>query len=189
MPPDPMTTPGRSASWSGLRPASYRSSRAARCAPARREPNLSWCQRRNPSSQRRYLIAAKAISIPWSATAIPGPPKVWYWCGRLSASQLAAYTDLNIRSRFSPPAESLANHRFLSGDRPIQSPAVRRSPVLRCEISHTVPLRFPATCGPASFGLVQRSSLTDGACPRHLSNTSDPAAEILAHHVQAGGLL
>ena len=94
----------------------------------------------------------------------------------------------------SAPAESRANHRFLSGDRPIQSPAVRRSPELRCEISHTAPLRFLATCDPASFegvtsvGLVQRSSLTDGACPRHLSNTSDPAAEILAHHVQAGGL-
>src|SRR5262249_51746465 len=69
----------------GLRPASYRSSLAARCAPARREPNLSWCQRRNLSSQRRYLIAAKAISILWSATAMPGPPKVWYWCGGLSA--------------------------------------------------------------------------------------------------------
>src|SRR5215472_11378529 len=69
MPPDPMTTPGRSASWSGLRPASYRSSRAARCAPARREPNLSWCQRRNPSSQRRYLIALKAISTRSSQAA------------------------------------------------------------------------------------------------------------------------
>src|SRR5215472_11757104 len=63
------STPGRSASWSGLRPASYRSSRAARCAPARREPNLSWCQRRNPSSQRRYLIALKAISTRSSQAA------------------------------------------------------------------------------------------------------------------------
>src|SRR5215472_8226945 len=42
MQPDPMTTPGRTASWSGLRPASYRSSLAARCAPreARAEPQL-----------------------------------------------------------------------------------------------------------------------------------------------------
>ena len=39
--PGPMTTPGRLASWSGLLPASYRSSPAARCTPARREPSLS----------------------------------------------------------------------------------------------------------------------------------------------------
>src|SRR5262249_50958102 len=59
--PDPMTTLGRSVSWSGLRPASYRSSLAARCAHARREPNLGWRQHRNPLSQQGYLIAAKGI--------------------------------------------------------------------------------------------------------------------------------
>src|ERR1700757_4330525 len=53
MSPGPMTTLGRLASWSGLLPASYRSSLAARCAPARREANLSWCRLRNPPSRSR----------------------------------------------------------------------------------------------------------------------------------------
>src|ERR1041384_1632466 len=44
MSPGPMTMPGRLASWSGLLPASYRSWPAARCAPAKREPNPSWCR-------------------------------------------------------------------------------------------------------------------------------------------------
>src|SRR3954452_13359916 len=64
----PMTMPGKLESWSGLLPASYRSSLAARCAPTRREPNLSWCRLRNPPSRSREGVVddrwKRGLSIP-----------------------------------------------------------------------------------------------------------------------------
>src|SRR6516162_7007756 len=70
MSPGPMTTLGRLASWSGLLPASYRSSLAAPCTPARRRPNLSWCRRRN--DPRAYGLRSRANLRSRSRSAVVG---------------------------------------------------------------------------------------------------------------------
>src|SRR5205085_12614063 len=87
MSPGPMTTLGRLASWSGLLPASYRSSLAARCVPARQEANLSWCRLRNPQAGHekewsmivgdgdyRYRVNADWAKLPdgWSFKEVGG---------------------------------------------------------------------------------------------------------------------
>jgi hypothetical protein len=49
-----------------------------------------------------------------------------------------------------------ANHRFFSGDRPIQSPAVRRSPELQCDMRYLTPSPFD-TLQPAVRPLLKKS--------------------------------
>src|SRR5215472_18723451 len=110
MSPDPMTTPGRSASCSELRPASYRSSLAVRPARARRQPSRSSCPHRDLSRQQDVRGAElvyrnvalfgdgrpECLAAGWRNRAGPvaapfGESTAWAWGGAYGVLGLRAY--------------------------------------------------------------------------------------------------